>query len=135
VDTSPDDYVRQAGDGAWSQFGQARNGGGSCQFHLIWPTLRVNVYPGFSNLSIGHFWPAGTQRTVGFLDYFFGEDVSPSQARELIAFEGQVGQEDTALVESVQRGVRAGLIERGRLLLDSEVLVNSFEKRLFAELS
>jgi hypothetical protein len=52
-----------------------------------------------------------------------------------LAFDGQVGAEDTLLVESVQRGVRGRLIVRGRLLLDSEALVDSFEKRLFAELS
>jgi len=63
------------------------------------------------------------------------DEVSAEQAHELIQFDDQVGKEDTALVEAVQRGVRPGLIERGRLLLDSEKLVNSFEKRLFAELS
>ena len=118
-----------------SSFRQSRDGSGSCQFHLVWPALKVNVYPGPPNLSIGPVWPMGVERTAGFLDYFFGADVAPEEASELIAFDDQVGREDAALVESVQRGVRSGMIDRGRLLLDSEALVNSFQKRVFTALS
>ena len=53
--------------------------------------------------------------------------MSDVEAAELMAFDDQVGREDTALVESVQCGVRSGLIERGRLLLDSEDLIASFQ--------
>jgi choline monooxygenase len=55
--------------------------------------------------------------------------VSDADAAELIAFDDEVGREDTALVENVQRGVRSGLIGHGRLLLDSEHLIASFEQR------
>jgi len=123
------------GDGVWTQLGRSRDGDGSCQFHLVWPALKVNVYPGPPNLSIGPVWPVGAERTAGFLDYFFGAGVSAEEASELIAFDDQVGREDAALVESVQRGVRSGMIDRGRLLLDSETLVNSFQRRIFAALS
>jgi len=34
----------------------------------------------------------------------------------------------------VQRGLRSGLIERGRLLLDSESLVAAFQERVAATL-
>jgi len=135
VDTSPGDYELRPGDGVWTQLGRSRDGNGSCQFHLVWPALKVNVYPGPPNLSIGPVWPVGAERTAGFLDYFFGAGVSAEEASELIAFDDQVGREDAALVESVQRGVRSGTIERGRLLLDSEMLVNSFQKRIFTALS
>src|SRR5262249_41353518 len=120
-----------SGDGpVWSQYGQARNGEGPCEFHLVWPSLKVNVYPGFANLSIGPVWPESAGRTVGFLDYFFGADVPDEAARELIAFDDQVGREDTALVESVQRGVRTGLVERGRLLPQSEQLIARFQRQV-----
>ena len=46
-----------------------------CAFHLVWPALKINVYPGLANLSIGPVWPESPGRTVGFLDYFFGPDV------------------------------------------------------------
>jgi choline monooxygenase len=128
VDVSPDAYVLEAGDGCWSQYGRARDGEGTCQFHLVWPALKINVYPGLANLSLGSVWPVGPECTDGFLDYFFGAGVDDASAAELIAFDDQVGREDTALVESVQRGVRSGLIEGGRLLLDSERLIASFQE-------
>ena len=56
-------------------------------------------------------------------------------AAELIAFDDQVGLEDTALVESVQRGVAAGLVERGRLLPESERLIASFQAKVTASLT
>ena len=112
------------GDGpVWSQYGRARDGGGVCEFHLVWPALKVNVYPGLANLSIGPVWPVSAGRTVGFLDYFFGPEVDEGTAAELIAFDDQVGREDTELVESVQRGVRLGLVDSGRLLPGSERLI------------
>lgn len=135
VDVDPVAYVLEAGDGCWSQYGQARDGDGMCQFHLVWPALKVNVYPGLDNLSLGSLWPAGPERTDGFLDYFFGPGVSDASAKELMAFDDQVGREDSALVESVQRGVRSGLIEGGRLLLDSEHLIASFQETVRSALS
>ncbi len=135
VDVDADAYVLVAGDGCWSQYGRARDGDGMCQFHLVWPALKVNVYPGLANLSLGPVWPVGPERTDGFLDYFFGPDVTEVAAADLIAFDEQVGREDTALVESVQRGVRSGLIERGRLLLNSEHLIASFQETVRSALS
>jgi nitrite reductase/ring-hydroxylating ferredoxin subunit len=135
VDVDPDAYVLEAGDGLWSQYGRARAGDGRCEFHLVWPALKINAYPGLANLSLGSTWPAGPERTDGFLDYFFGADVTDVAAAELIAFDDQVGREDTALVESVQRGVRSGLVEHGRLLLDSEHLIASFEETVRSALS
>ena len=135
VDVDPDAYVLEGDGPVWSQYGTARDGSGTCAFHLVWPALKINAYPGFANLSIGPVWPETTGRTAGFLDYFFGPDVDDAWARELIAFDDQVGREDTALVESVQRGVAAGLVERGRLLPESERLIASFQAKVTASLT
>jgi phenylpropionate dioxygenase-like ring-hydroxylating dioxygenase large terminal subunit len=130
VDVDPDSYVLEGDGPVWSQYGSARDGAGSCAFHLVWPGLKVNVYPGLANLSIGPVWPESPGRTVGFLDYFFGPDVDETWARELIEFDDQVGAEDRTLVESVQRGVASGLIGRGRLLPESERLIAGFQARV-----
>jgi len=135
VDVDPDAYVLEAGDGCWSQYGRIRDGDGVCQFHFVWPALKVNMYPGLANLSLGSIWPVGPERTEGFLDYFFGPGVTEAAVVDLIAFDDQVGREDTVLVESVQRGVRSGLIESGRLLLDSEHLIASFQSAVRSALS
>jgi len=138
VDVDPDAYRLEASNGLLSQFGERREDGEgdpSCQFHLVWPALKVIVYPGATNLSIGPVWPEGPERTGGFLDYFFGPEVPDATARELLEFDDQVGREDRQLVESVQRGVRSGLIEHGRLLLDSELLIEAFQQRVAAVLA
>jgi len=69
-------------------------------------------------------------RTVGFLDYFFGPDVDEAWAREAIAFDDRVGEEDRALVESVQRGVGSGLLDGGQLLPESERLIALFRVKV-----
>lgn len=138
VDVDPDAYRLEVANGVLSQFGERRgNGAGDprCQFHLVWPALKVIVYPGETNLSLGPVWPLGPERSAGFLDYFFGPEVSDEVARELIEFDDQVGREDRELVESVQAGLRSGLIENGRLLLDSELLISAFQERVGAALS
>jgi len=46
-----------------------------------------------------------------------------------------VGAEDRVLVERVQKGVRSGLVEEGRLLGESEQLVARFQELVAAALS
>jgi choline monooxygenase len=136
VDVSPDRYRLETDGLTSSQFGELRDGaapflaGGEVprsQFHFLWPNTRINVFPGVVNLSIGPALPDGTERTTGYLDYFFGPDVTDEEKEELIAFDAQVGAEDRVLVESVQRGMRSGLVEHGRLLPESERLIAHFQ--------
>jgi nitrite reductase/ring-hydroxylating ferredoxin subunit len=135
VDVDPDAYRLEADGERWSQYGNARDGDGRCVFHLVWPALKINVYPGLVNLSIGPVWPESPTRTAGFLDYFFGPDVDEERAAELIAFDDQVGREDTALVESVQRGTASGLVKKGRLLPESERLIADFQRKVVEALT
>ncbi len=134
VDVDPDAYRLDTAGGLLSQYGERRGGGDGCQFHLAWPALKVIAYPGAANLSLGPVWPTGPESAGGFLDYFFGPDVPEETQRELIEFDDQVGREDRELVESVQRGIRSGLIDEGHLLLDSERLIAVFQERLTAVL-
>jgi phenylpropionate dioxygenase-like ring-hydroxylating dioxygenase large terminal subunit len=97
------------------------------EFHFVWPNLKVNVYPGRPNLSIGPVWPEGPERSLGFLDYFFAPDEDEAWIRDLLELDDQVGREDTALVERVQRGVRSGVLTEGRLLGESEQLIAHFD--------
>ena len=136
VDVSPDAY-RLATDGLTSsQFGPLRteresflSGGdvGRSQFHFLWPSFGINVFPGQPNLSCGPMVPVGPERTARFLDYFFAPDVDAGWVEELIAFDDQIGKEDTVLVEGVQRGLRAGVLTDGRVLAESEQLVAHFQ--------
>jgi phenylpropionate dioxygenase-like ring-hydroxylating dioxygenase large terminal subunit len=141
VDISPDAYRLESSGLTSSQLGPLRENGGSflaggeiphSQFHFVWPNFGINIFPGRTNLSCGPIVPAGPERTARFLDYFFAPDVDQTWIDELIAFDTQVGNEDTELVEGVQRGVRSGLLSEGRILTESEQLVAHFQ-RLCAE--
>jgi choline monooxygenase len=134
-DVAPDSYRLVAtSDLVFSQYAPSREAGEG-HFHFVWPNLRVNVYPGPANLSIGPLLPAGPERSLGFLDYFFADGADEQWVEELLAFDRQVGAEDRALVERVQRGVGSGLVEHGRLLPESEQLVAGFQARVREALS
>ena len=136
VDVSPDSYRLEAAGLTSSQLGPLRENGDSflaqgelprSQFHFLWPNFGINVFPGHPNLSCGAILPIGPERTMRFLDYFFAPDVDQAWIDELIAFDDQIGREDTALVEGVQSGVRSGVLLEGRLLTESEQLVARFQ--------
>ena len=61
-------------------------------------------------------------------DYFFGDDAAEEQIQELMAFGQQVGVEDQALVESIQRAAASGGLDQGRLMLSSEHLIQHFQR-------
>ncbi len=105
------------------------------QYHFIWPNVTINISPGRPNLSIDVWIPDGIERTLGFSDQFFGPDVPEELQLEMIAFDRQVGAEDDALVESVQRGLASGMVEQGRLLLGSEKLIHHFQGLVFQALA
>jgi hypothetical protein len=51
-----------------------------------------------------------------------------------MAFSRQVGEEDGALVEAVQRGMASGAVPFGRLMPESEQLVAHFQRMVLAAL-
>ncbi|HEV8250227.1 MAG TPA: aromatic ring-hydroxylating dioxygenase subunit alpha [Gaiellaceae bacterium] len=128
VDVSPDVYRLEAEGLVLSQFGPERDTGALGGFHFLWPNLTINVWPGGPNLSIGPVVPLDAGRTWRFLDYFFAPGADEEWMEELLELDGQVGREDRALVEAVQRGVSSGLVEDGRLLPESEQLVARFQQ-------
>src|SRR4029453_13141383 len=77
------------------------------QYHLLWPNTTINVEFGPGNLST--------------------EEVGDETARAMMEFGIQVGNEDAALVESVQRGLDSGMVPHGRLLLSSAHLIEHFQ--------
>ena len=84
--------------------------------------MKFNAQPGLPNLSIGPVWPVAPDRCRGFLDYFFAPDAPEEWIAEFLAFDDQVGAEDTALVEGAQAGAGSGLVPEGRLLAHDEQL-------------
>ena len=145
VDVSVDAYMLQE-DGLFStQYGPVRETWkgdfdprgpvARGQFHFLWPNVTINVMPGHQNLSIGPIVPTGAETTARFLDYFVGPDVEQSWIDDMLEFDDQVGAEDRVLVERVQKGLRGGGIEHGRLMGDSEKLIAHFQGLLLDALA
>ena len=109
--------------GAYDPMGEVERG----QFHLLFPGTVINVMPGRPNFSIGPIVPSAPEKTYRFLDYFVAADADEAWIEESLAFDAQVGAEDRVLIERVQAGMRAGLIEDGRLLPESEQLIAHFQ--------
>jgi phenylpropionate dioxygenase-like ring-hydroxylating dioxygenase large terminal subunit len=127
VDVHPDRYELEPHPTFAAQFCRTKDDSGRGQFHLLYPNTGINVFPGPPNLSIGPIAPNGPTRTQRYLDYFFAADVDETWLRDFFELDDQIGREDTALVESVQRGMSSGLLEHGRLMLDAEPLVAAFQ--------
>jgi ferredoxin-NADP reductase/phenylpropionate dioxygenase-like ring-hydroxylating dioxygenase large terminal subunit len=106
----------------------ARGEVAQAQYHLLFPNMTININPGFPNLSIDIWWPNGSNGTRGFSEQYFGPGVSEDFAKDLIEFNRQVGQEDDALTDSVQRGLLAGVVDKGRFLIGAEHLVGHFQR-------
>jgi choline monooxygenase len=100
-------------------------------YHLLLPNVKININPGRQNLSIGPVYPDGVAKTTGFLDYYFGADADDAWIEEMMAFDGDVGTEDAALVAAAQLGVAGSWIDRGRIL-PQERLLASFQQYLHA---
>jgi choline monooxygenase len=140
VDVAPDAYRLEASGAVSTQLGPVRENGRNAydpaggvergQFHFVWPNLTINILPGRPNLSIGPIDPVTPARTARFLDYFFAAHADPEWIEELVAFDAEVGAEDRALVEGVQRGVASGALEHGRLMSDAERLIVRFQQQV-----
>lgn len=137
IDVSKSGYLLETRRWSSSQFSPSRNGGSGVydasgavtrgQFHYLFPNTVINAMPGRLNLSIGPIIPRAPERTYRYLDYFVGPDLDEEWFAELLALETQVGLEDVALVERVQRGIAAGGLDHGVLLPESERLIAHFQ--------
>jgi phenylpropionate dioxygenase-like ring-hydroxylating dioxygenase large terminal subunit len=150
IDVDPDAYLLSSDGLVSSQFGTPRpaalEGDGKvpydargevmqAQYHLLWPNTTINIEAGPGNLSIDTTRPNGPGRSVGATEYFYYEEVPDETARRMMEFANQVGIEDAALVESVQRGLDTGMVPQGRLLLTSEHLIQHFQRLVFEALT
>jgi phenylpropionate dioxygenase-like ring-hydroxylating dioxygenase large terminal subunit len=143
VDVDPDAYRLEIDGLVSSQFGPVRRaavGNGKKiaydprgeaeegHFHFLFPNFALNIMPGRANVSVGPVIAAGPERTLRFLDYFFAADVPDDLIGDMLEFDAQVGREDRGLIESVQRGLRSEMVERGRLMPESEKLIAHFQR-------
>jgi choline monooxygenase len=98
------------------------------QFAFLWPNFTLVQNPGPMNAMVFYFVPMSPTRTNVVSEYYFDETASPSVIKDIVDFNLVVGAEDRRLVESVQRGMSSGRVPHGKLMLDSERLVQHFQR-------
>ena len=92
---------------------------------VVWPSFMANIYPGAGNISTNRLIPVAADRTLAIYDFYFEPSATDEQVRENVEFIDTVQQEDIALCESVQRGLRSGRLDRGRFV-ETEVFLDRF---------
>ncbi len=107
----------------------AVDGGVDAGFYAyLWPNFMVNIYPGAGNVSLNSIQPLATDRTLAIFEYCFVDSVGEREADDFVRFIDQVQDEDTVLCESVQRGLRSGYFDQGRLMLSRENGLRHFQR-------
>ena len=91
----------------------------------------LNIYP--DNVSTNLIVPLSHQKTLTIFEWFF-HDVSSEKARariqKAVGFSDEVQQEDIALCQSVQKGLRSATYDRGRYSVKRENGVHHFHMLL-----
>jgi choline monooxygenase len=97
-------------------------------YAFLWPNFTINIYPGPGNVSLNLFVPVDTNRTLAIYEYCFVDAVGEAEERDFVKFIDQVQEEDVVLCESVQRGLRSGFFQQGKLMLSRENGLRHFQK-------
>ncbi|HWO36227.1 MAG TPA: aromatic ring-hydroxylating dioxygenase subunit alpha [Candidatus Acidoferrum sp.] len=116
-----------------SSIGATRQG---TAFYLwVYPNFMLNAYSGVMDTNI--VLPLGVNKCAVIFDYYFA-DTSPAAAKhnqESIAVSEKVQDEDMAICDSVQRGLRSRAYVAGRLSLRREAGEHLFHRLLHADMS
>ena len=104
-------------------------------YAYLWPNFTLNIYPGPGNVSLNLFVPLDAGHTLAVYDYCFADEVADDQVTDFVKFIDQVQEEDIVLCESVQRGLRSGVFDRGTLMLSREKALRHFQKLVHRSLA
>ena len=97
-------------------------------YYWIFPNTMLNIYQ--DNLSTNVILPMGPGRTLTIFEWFFAEPGTGAgweSMQQTIAFSDEIQQEDIAVCEQVQRGLRSRSYQRGRFSALRENGVHHFQ--------
>jgi choline monooxygenase len=121
-------------EGAEEQTGQVRTGD-RARYYWIYPNFMINSYAGAMDTNL--VLPRGVDATDVVFDFYF-EDTSSDAARARNAASIDVSEriqdEDVAICESVQRGLRSRAYGKGRLSVRREAGEHLFHRLLHRDL-
>jgi carnitine monooxygenase subunit len=86
----------------------------------LWPNTCLLRYPGRSSFMVFQVLPAGPERTVETWDFFLETtELTEAEVQSMRYVDAVLQQQDIALVESEQRGMRTPAFEQGRIVFDA----------------
>jgi phenylpropionate dioxygenase-like ring-hydroxylating dioxygenase large terminal subunit len=97
------------------------------QFYYLWPNTFLGTATGAASYAVHRIDPLDLERCRLTVEYYFTPDTDEQSAQDEIQLNDATLHEDTALVESVQRGLRSRALPGGCLLGSSEALVAHFQ--------
>lgn len=100
---------------------------GGSHFHLLFPTMTINIYPGAGALEATWYWPIDANRTGMRTVVTLPPDAPEGYGEQINDLAVQVGDEDNGLCESMHRGLASGMLERPTLLPGHEGLLVRFQ--------
>jgi choline monooxygenase len=107
---------------------------GQAAYYWLYPNLMLNWYEGYLDTNL--VLPLGTDRMKVIFDFWFsdvGDAARERNARSMYVSE-RIQDEDHAICESVQRGLRSRAYREGRLSVRREAGENLFHRLLAADL-
>jgi hypothetical protein len=75
--------------------------------------------------------PIDSTHTHETVDYFFAEGTTDAEIAAYAELSDLVTREDIVLCESVQRGMRSGVVDHGNLMLSRERGIQHFQKLVY----
>ena len=85
----------------------------------LWPNTCLLRYPGRGNFMVFQVVPAGPERTLETWDFYFETaELEDAEVQSVRYVDDVLQQQDIALVESVQRGMRTPAFDQGRIVYD-----------------
>jgi choline monooxygenase len=97
-------------------------------YYWIFPNTMLNIYQ--DNLSTNVILPLGPDRTLTIFEWYFAEPGTGAgweSMQQTIAFSDEIQQEDIAVCEQVQQGLRSRSYDRGRFSALRENGVHHFQ--------
>ena len=107
---------------------RAAEGESDALYYWLFPNVMFNIYP--DNLSMNLVLPLGPERTLTVFEWYFAQPGTGSgweSMQQTIGFSDQIQQEDIALCEQVQRGLRSRAYDAGRFSAKRENGVYHFQ--------
>ena len=97
-------------------------------YYWLFPSTMLNIYQ--DNVSTNVIIPLGVDKTLTIFEWFFAEPGTGAgweSMQQTIAFSDEIQQEDIAVCEQVQRGLRSRSYDRGRFAAKRENGVHHFQ--------